>query len=68
MVAAAPFVHANPSFANFEAPHGTAVRCRGTCPVCHDVPETEAVPTVTINQLRASRLLLALELGRMQPR
>ena len=38
-----------------------------SCAICHDVPETKAPPTDTLRRLPAARILMAMELGKMQP-
>ncbi len=40
---------------------------KATCAVCHEVPETKAPPTDTLRRLPASQILMAMELGKMQP-
>ena len=59
-------LQAVPLPANAEPPDDTAKLYQATCAVCHDVPETKAPPTGTLRQLPASRILMAMELGRMQ--
>jgi polyvinyl alcohol dehydrogenase (cytochrome) len=40
---------------------------KATCAVCHEVPATKAPPTDTLRRLPASQILMAMELGKMQP-
>ena len=53
--------------ASADAPDDTAALYKATCAICHDVPETKAPPTATLRQLPAARILMAMELGKMQP-
>jgi len=53
--------------ASADAPDDTAALYKVTCAICHDVPETKAPPTATLRQLPAARILMAMELGKMQP-
>ena len=49
------------------APDDMATLFRTACATCHEVPETKAPPTATLRQLPAARILMAMELGKMQP-
>ena len=49
------------------APDDMATLFRTACANCHEVPETKAPPTATLRQLPAARILMAMELGKMQP-
>ena len=49
------------------APDDSAALYKATCAICHDVPETKSPPTATLRQLPAARILMAMELGKMQP-
>jgi polyvinyl alcohol dehydrogenase (cytochrome) len=40
---------------------------KATCAICHEVPETKAPPTDTLRRLPAAQILMAMELGKMQP-
>jgi polyvinyl alcohol dehydrogenase (cytochrome) len=53
--------------ASAQAPDDTAALFKTTCAICHEVPETKAPPTATLRQLPASQILMAMELGKMQP-
>ena len=53
--------------ASADAPEDVAALYKTTCAICHDVPETKAPPTATLRQLPAARILMAMELGKMQP-
>jgi polyvinyl alcohol dehydrogenase (cytochrome) len=53
--------------ASADAPDDSAALYKATCAICHDVPETKAPPTATLRQLPAARILMAMELGKMQP-
>ena len=53
--------------ASADAPDDTAALYKATCAICHEVPETKAPPTATLRQLPAARILMAMELGKMQP-
>jgi polyvinyl alcohol dehydrogenase (cytochrome) len=44
-----------------------AVLYKTTCAICHEVPETKAPPTDTLRRLPAAQILMAMELGKMQP-
>ena len=55
------------SLASADAPDDAAALYKATCAICHDVPETKAPPTATLRQLPAARILMAMELGKMQP-
>jgi polyvinyl alcohol dehydrogenase (cytochrome) len=57
----------NGTNASADAPADTAALYKATCAICHDVPETKAPPTATLRQLPAARILMAMELGKMQP-
>ncbi len=57
----------NGTNASADAPDDTAALYKATCAICHDVPETKAPPTATLRQLPAARILMAMELGKMQP-
>jgi len=56
-----------PTTAGAESAEDTAELFRTRCAICHEVPETKAPPTATLRQLSASRILMAMELGKMQP-
>jgi polyvinyl alcohol dehydrogenase (cytochrome) len=66
-VAAAVILRGGSAFAGADVPDDTAELYKTTCAVCHDVPATKAPATATIRQLPAARILMALEIGRMQP-
>jgi len=53
--------------ASAEAPEDMAAVYKATCAICHEVPETKAPPTDTLRRLPASQILMAMELGKMQP-
>lgn len=53
--------------ASASAPDDVAALYKSTCAICHEVPETKAPPTATLRQLPAARILMAMELGKMQP-
>lgn len=53
--------------ASAEAPDDMATLFKTACATCHEVPETKAPPTATLRQLPAARILMAMELGKMQP-
>lgn len=40
---------------------------RKNCATCHEVPETKAPPVRTLRQMPLSRILMAMEFGKMQP-
>ena len=40
---------------------------RAHCATCHEVPETKAPPVRTLRQMPLSRILMAMEFGKMQP-
>jgi len=58
-----------PAAANASAapPEDMAALYKATCAVCHEVPATKAPPTDTLRRLPASQILMAMELGKMQP-
>jgi polyvinyl alcohol dehydrogenase (cytochrome) len=56
-----------PVFASAASPDDTAELFKSHCAICHEVPETKAPPVATIRQLPAARILMAMEMGRMQP-
>ncbi len=49
------------------APDDMAALYKTTCAICHEVPETKAPPTETLRRLPAAQILMAMELGKMQP-
>jgi polyvinyl alcohol dehydrogenase (cytochrome) len=53
--------------ASATAPDDTAQLYKNTCAICHEVPETKAPPVETLRRLPASQILMAMELGKMQP-
>ncbi len=53
--------------ASAAAPNDMAALFKTACATCHEVPETKAPPTATLRQLPAARILMAMELGKMQP-
>jgi len=53
--------------ASADAPDDTAALFKTHCAICHEVPETKAPPTDTLRRLPASSILMAMELGKMQP-
>jgi polyvinyl alcohol dehydrogenase (cytochrome) len=53
--------------ASAEPPDDLAEIYRKTCAICHEVPETKAPPTSTLRQMSAPQILMAMELGKMQP-
>jgi len=53
--------------ASADAPDDSAALYKTTCAICHEVPETKAPPTDTLRRLPASQILMAMELGKMQP-
>jgi polyvinyl alcohol dehydrogenase (cytochrome) len=50
-----------------DTPDDVSALYKKTCAVCHEVPETKAPPTNTLRRLPASQILMAMELGKMQP-
>lgn len=61
------FAWSGMALASADAPDDTAALFKTTCAICHDVPETKAPPTATLRQLPAAQILMAMELGKMQP-
>jgi len=59
--------HARVAGASAEPPEDMSALYKATCAVCHEVPETKAPPTETLRRLPASQILMAMELGKMQP-
>jgi len=53
--------------ASAEPPDDLAALYKTTCAICHEVPETKAPPTDTLRRLPAAQILMAMELGKMQP-
>ena len=49
------------------APDDSAALFKTHCAICHEVPETKAPPTDTLRRLPAASILMAMELGKMQP-
>jgi polyvinyl alcohol dehydrogenase (cytochrome) len=53
--------------ASAAAPDDTAALFKTACAICHEVPETKAPPTETLRRLPSAQILMAMELGKMQP-
>ena len=53
--------------ASAAAPDDMAALYKTACAICHEVPETKAPPTDTLRRLPAAQILMAMELGKMQP-
>jgi polyvinyl alcohol dehydrogenase (cytochrome) len=48
-------------------PDDTGDLYKRSCAICHEVPETKAPPVATLRRLPAAQILMAMELGKMQP-
>jgi len=66
-LAAALLAWSGTARASADAPEDMAALYKTTCAICHEVPETKAPPTDTLRRLSASQILMAMELGKMQP-